>query len=169
MARMGAPVGTPGKGPLEPAMSTWEYGRGVSESTPCWDRNKNHVQQRNFLFCCTCFVKKLWAPCPAQRSWWGTPQGSGVLGVWLRRAGCCTAGCLHTQTCPCGTRSPPFGFWTPQTRHPEPLQLHRRGQNSSQLMTKNTLVLLGQEMRQDAKQLLQIHLFWQTLLSFSFC
>jgi len=35
MARSGEPVGTPGKGPLEPAMSRWEYGRGLDESTPC--------------------------------------------------------------------------------------------------------------------------------------
>ena len=35
MAMMGAPVGTPGKGPDEPAMSRWEYGRGLSDSIPC--------------------------------------------------------------------------------------------------------------------------------------
>lgn len=35
MVMTGAPVGTPGKGPLDPAMSMWEYGRGVLESTPC--------------------------------------------------------------------------------------------------------------------------------------
>lgn len=35
MVMTGAPVGTPGKGPLDPAMSMWEYGSGAVESTPC--------------------------------------------------------------------------------------------------------------------------------------
>lgn len=34
-ATIGAPVGIPGNGPLDPAMSTWEYGNGCDESTPC--------------------------------------------------------------------------------------------------------------------------------------
>ena len=32
---IGAPVGIPGKGPEDPAISKWEYGNGLSESTPC--------------------------------------------------------------------------------------------------------------------------------------
>ena len=38
MVGIGAPVGTPGKGPEEPAMSRWTYGRGVAESTPCFTK-----------------------------------------------------------------------------------------------------------------------------------
>ena len=39
-AEIGAPVGTPGNGPEDPAMSTWEYLIGWSESIPCWKKNK---------------------------------------------------------------------------------------------------------------------------------
>ncbi len=35
MATIGAPVGVPGKGPDEPAMSMCEYLSGASESMPC--------------------------------------------------------------------------------------------------------------------------------------
>ena len=42
-ARMGAPVGTPGNGPLDPATSMWEYGRGFSESSPCCKRIKTFI------------------------------------------------------------------------------------------------------------------------------
>lgn len=50
----GAPVGTPGKGPLDPAMSMWEYGRGASESTPCCIGSKKSFRCRKdylFIYC----------------------------------------------------------------------------------------------------------------------
>ena len=47
-----------------------------------------------------------YAPYPCQRPWWGRRQGTGGHEVWLRMAGCCTAECPHTQTSPCGNRSP---------------------------------------------------------------
>ncbi len=34
-AIIGLPVGIPGNGPEEPAMSIWEYARGFSEPRPC--------------------------------------------------------------------------------------------------------------------------------------
>lgn len=49
MARIGAPVGTPGNGPLDPAMSIWEYGRGLSESTPCFKTKINNLKSQMYL------------------------------------------------------------------------------------------------------------------------
>ena len=49
-ADIGAPVGTPGKGPDDPAMSMCEYFRGWSESIPCcWIKNwKIHKIKQNY-------------------------------------------------------------------------------------------------------------------------
>lgn len=41
-ATMGAPVGIPGNGPEDPAISRWEYGNGLFESIPCWKRIQKH-------------------------------------------------------------------------------------------------------------------------------
>lgn len=59
MARMGAPVGTPGKGPLDPAISMWEYGRGFSESTPCCIEKKSNSTNDEFVFFHIVVYKKI--------------------------------------------------------------------------------------------------------------
>jgi len=51
MATIGAPVGTPGKGPEEPAMSTWLYLMGLSESLPCLSRPEAIMRKAEGAWC----------------------------------------------------------------------------------------------------------------------
>lgn len=85
MVMTGAPVGTPGKGPLDPAMSMWEYGRGASESTPCCIGLKQSYFKYRKDYLSTCQV--ILIVCSHLVKPWGHDEEScrGLMSSWCSR------------------------------------------------------------------------------------